>query len=92
VARFRTLNYVTGRVELVDKDELFGPGNPLEGRTFRIKAFTAGYTRDFKLFPHITTGLGSNVTLYSLPFVVHEQYGAHPVAVLVFLRFRLRGA
>ena len=26
VARFRKVNYVTGRVELVDKDELFGPG------------------------------------------------------------------
>lgn len=92
VARFRTLNYVTGRVELVDKDELFGPGNPLEGRTFRIAAFTAGYTRDFKFLPRILTGLGSNVTIYSLPFVVHQQYGAHPAAVLVFLRFRLRGA
>jgi hypothetical protein len=92
VARFRTVNYVTGRVELVDKDELFEAGNALEGRTFRIKAFTAGYTRDFKLFRHLTTGLGSNVTLYSLPFVVHQQYGGHPAAVLVFLRFRLRGA
>ncbi len=41
VARFAGKNYLSGRVELVDKDEL-----PLPG-TFRIGAYTAGYTRDF---------------------------------------------
>src|SRR5581483_9712025 len=43
-ARFWGKNYVTGRIELVDKDELFGEGNPLAGLTFRIAAFTVGYT------------------------------------------------
>ena len=92
VARFRGLNYVTGRVELVDKDELFGPGSPLEGQTFRIGAYTLGYTRDFNFLPRIATGLGSNFTTYSMPDPVRQYYGQHPVAVLVFLRFRLRGA
>jgi hypothetical protein len=92
VARFRSVNYVTGRVEVVDKDELFGPGNPLFGQTFRIGAYTAGYTRDFNLIPRIASGLGANITQYSMPGPVHEYYGSHPLAVLVFVRFRLRGA
>ncbi len=92
VVRFRGINYVTGRIELVDKDELFGPGSPLQGQTFRIGAYTVGYTRDFYFLRRIVTGLGSNFTTYSMPDPVHQYYGQHPVAVLVFLRFRLRGA
>jgi hypothetical protein len=90
VARFRDVHYVTGRVELVDKDELFDAGSPLAGRTFRIGAYTAGYTRDFHWIPRLATGLGSNVTFYSMPGAVHQSYGSHPVGVSVFLRLRLR--
>jgi hypothetical protein len=90
VARFRGVNYVTGRFELVDKDELFAAGNPLYGESFRVGAYTAGYTRDFDWVPKIATGLGANFTAYSMPGPVHQYYGQHPVAVLIFLRFRLR--
>ena len=90
VARFRGVNYVTGRFELVDKDELFAAGNPLYGESFRVGAYTAGYTRDFDWVPKIATGLGANFTTYSMPGPVHQYYGQHPVAVLIFLRFRLR--
>jgi hypothetical protein len=90
VARFRGRNYLTGRIELVDKNELFEEGNPLAGRTFRISSYTAGYTRDFYFVPRIATGLGANVTLYGMPPAVHDYYGQHPAAVLIFLRFRLR--
>jgi len=90
VARFRSVNYVTGRMELVDKDELFAVGNPLYGQSFRIAAYTAGYTRDFNWVPKIVTGLGANFTSYSMPGPVHQYYGRHPAAVLIFLRFRLR--
>jgi hypothetical protein len=81
--RFRPSNYLTGRIEEVDKDELVLPG------IYRIGAYTAGYTRDFYWIPHIAAGLGSNVTQYSMASQVHQVYGAHPVAVLVFLRLRV---
>jgi hypothetical protein len=90
VARFSGVNYVTGRFELVDKDELFAAGNPLYGESFRVGAYTAGYTRDFDWVRKIATGLGANFTAYSMPGPVHQYYGQHPVAVLIFLRFRLR--
>ena len=90
VARFFGKNYVTGRIELVDKNELFLPGSPLYGQSFRVGAYTGGYTRDFHLIPRIATGLGANVTFYSVPGELNAFYGKRPVAVLMFLRLRLR--
>lgn len=85
VARFAEKNYLTGRVELVDKDELL-PG----GQIFRIGAYTGGYTRDFYFLPGIATGLGANFTTYTMPAALHPLYGERPVAAWVFLRFKLR--
>jgi len=90
VAKLADKNYLTGRIELVDKDELFLPGSALYGDSFRIAAYTGGYTRDFYLIPRIATGLGANVTTYSMPDELHAYYGRRPVAVLFFLRLRLR--
>ena len=96
---FREKNFVTGRVELVDKDELFD-NNPAvkaslaqtAGSVFRIGAYTLGYTRDFKLIPRLETGLGGNFTVYTLPGAIKPFYGDHPAAFYVFARLRLRHA
>ena len=56
-------NFVTGRFELVDKNELLN----VPAGTYRIGAYTAGYTRDVDLFTHIQTGIGANFTAYSTP-------------------------
>ncbi len=85
VASFADKNYVTGRIELVDKDELLG-----NGQQFRIGAYTAGYTRDFYLLPHLAMGLGANFTTYSMPVGLRPYYGQRPLAVLIFLRFKIR--
>jgi hypothetical protein len=87
IARFAQKNYVEGRIELVDKDELLPTG-----QEFRIGAYTAGYIRDFYLIPHLATGLGANFTTYSMPAALHPYYGERPVAVFIFLRFKLRSA
>jgi len=87
VARFARKNYVTGRIELVDKDELLAAG-----QQFRIGAYTIGYTRDFYVVPRIATGLGANFTTYSMPAALDPYYGQRPVAVMLFLRFKLRDA
>jgi hypothetical protein len=85
VARFAAKNYLTGRLELVDKDELLGTG-----QQFRVGAYTLGYTRDFYLVPRIATGLGANFTTYTLPSALRGTYGQRPAAILIFLRFKLR--
>lgn len=91
-------NFITGRIELVDKDELFAGQPEIEefldtfyGSTFRIGGYTIGYTRDFDIFRHVETGIGANLNLYSLPGAIKPYYGNHPIGGNLFLRFRLKG-
>ncbi len=82
-------NFVTGRAEWVDKDELFGN----EGPAYRIGAYTAGFTHDLgTAFGLFETGIGANLTAYSVPAALRTAYGARPLAVNVYLRVRLRSA
>lgn len=83
-------NFITGRFELVDKDEL--NIDTLPGRTFRIGAYTVGYTRDIELLRHVETGVGANITAYSLPAAIKPYYGSHPAGGNIYVRFRLRSA
>ena len=99
VAPVRRGNFITGRVELVDKDELFSAQPELEeqlartsGSAFRIGAFTIGYTRDIALLRHFETGIGANFSAYSLPAAIKPYYGNHPLGGNVFLRIRLKSA
>jgi hypothetical protein len=93
----RRKNFVTARIELVDKDELFADQPALEasldqsaGSTFRVQAYTAGYTRDIAQFRDAETGLGMNVTAYAIPAAIQPYYGVHPWGVNVFLRVRIK--
>jgi hypothetical protein len=90
-------NFITGRFELVDKDDLFANQPDLEqrldtlyGSTFRIGGYTLGYTRDIDIFRNVETGIGANFTTYSLPDAIKPYYGSHPVGGNIFIRFRLR--
>ena len=91
-------NFVTGRIELVDKDELFDAQPDIKamlertaGVSFRIRAYTLGYTRDIGLFKHVETGIGANFSVYTLPAAIQPYYGAHPFGANMYIRFRLRG-
>ena len=79
-------NFLTGRWELVDKDELAVAG------IYRIGAYTGGYTRDFGSLKYLETGLGANLTAYTLPDSLKPSYGNRPWGVNVFLRLRLKKA
>jgi len=94
---FRRKNFFTTRIEYVDKDELFADDPEFEaqldrtaGSTFRIGAYTAGYTRDIGTFHMIETGIGMNATFYTLPDVIKPYYGDRPWGVNFLLRFRLK--
>ena len=60
------------------------------GGTFRVGAYTIGYTRDIDLFRYIETGIGANFSAYSLPAVIKPYYGDHPAGGAILIRFRLR--
>jgi hypothetical protein len=61
------------------------------GTTFRIAAYTLGYTRDVNMVSWLDTGLGANCSFYGVPTVIQPYYSAHPVGVFFFLRARLKG-
>ena len=77
-------NFFTGRIEVVDKDELSVPG------IYRVQAYTGGYTRDFEIFKDVETGLGANICAYAIPPALHAVYGQHPYGITVYLRLRLK--
>lgn len=78
-------NFITGRWELVDKDELLAGGN-----VYPVAAYTAGYTRDIATIDHIESGIGANASFYTLPDAIRPFYGEHPWGINIYLRLRLR--
>jgi hypothetical protein len=78
VFKFAGANYLTGRGEIVDKDEL------VEGEVVRVKALTLGYSRDVRPY----AAVGTNVTVYSIPSRIKPEYGNNPRAVYLFVRLR----
>ena len=90
-------NFITGRAELVDKDELFSTEPEVEerlavsaGSSFRVGSYTIGYTRDIPIINRLETGIGFNFTAYSLPAAIKPFYGDHPVGGNVFIRVRVK--
>lgn len=76
-------DFLTGRFEVADKDDLLP-------EAFRVKAFTGGYTRDLATKSNLETGIGANVTGYVIPNVIQPAYGAHPWGVSIYFRVRLK--
>ena len=74
--------YLTARGEIVDKDELFPDA------VYRVKALTAGYTRDLVTMHDVTGALGANATIYSVPGAIRPAYGSSPHSFEVFVRLR----
>ena len=91
---FLDRNSVWGRAENVDRtsDLLLGgasePPNAPERFLGRVQAYTAGYDREFSWVRHVSTALGGQITFYGKPELLNPIYGAHPVGVLLFVRFR----
>ena len=93
VLRFAGTNYISGRAEVVDKDELFAGQNvpvAIGSGVFRIKALTIGYSRDVIKTGFLAGAIGANVTGYSIPMAIKPYYG-NPHSFYVFLRVRSHG-
>jgi Cu/Ag efflux protein CusF len=91
VLQFAGSNYVTGRAEIVDKDELFaGQDVPagIEHDVFRVKALTLGYSRDVLATRALSGAIGANVTRYSVPNAIRPFYGSSPHSIYLFVRLR----
>ena len=94
VLQFAGRNYATGRVEVVDKDELFAEQivpPAITNGVFRIKALTVGYSRDVIKTGFFDGAAGANVTGYSIPAAIKPYYGSKSHSFYVFLRVRGHG-
>jgi hypothetical protein len=90
-------NYLTGRFEWSQRDELFADRPALEStlpRWFDISAYTAGYTREVGNWHDAKFGIGANATVYGMDTSVRNVltgiYGDHPWGASAYLRVRLK--
>lgn len=81
---------VFGRLENVDKNELFEVGDPLFGKSFKINKASLGYVYDFPSSSHYTVGLGGVVSGYSIPSELRDTYGSHPNSLMLFARLKIK--
>jgi hypothetical protein len=98
VVPFKEKNFISGRYERSQRDELFANDPALAqklfaetgSRWFDISSYIVGYTRDLGIFWNVETGLGANVMFYGIPDAIKPYYGDHPLGVNVYLRLRLK--
>ena len=81
-----------GRLEAVDKDELFAatPRSPLAGRAYSVTKASFGYFISLPMAKHLALDLGGLVSRYDLPRALAPVYG-DPTSVMLFSRVRIRG-
>jgi hypothetical protein len=91
---FRERNAVWTRVENLDRtNELLLGGKAelpgfVESFLARVQAYTVGYDREVHVVPRLAIAPGVQFTFYGVPDSLQPIYGARPVGVAVFLRFR----
>lgn len=98
VVPVRRKNFVTGRFEWTQRDELFEYDHDLAhdveeraGKSaFNVSSLTVGYTRDVELVRNVQSGIGVNVSAYAIDSALKPFYGNRPWGVNVFVRFRLK--
>ena len=91
-------NFLTGRYEWSQRDELFANDPELAEKLaletgkpyFDINSYIVGYTRDLITYHGAETGIGANFSFYGIPDVIKPYYGDHPMGVNVYLRVRLK--
>ena len=91
---FLEQNYLSTRLELVDKDELLRAndrallGISQAHPSFRIGAYTFGGARDVWHTDKVSLAVGSDLTFYAKPAILAPLYGQRPVSWRLFFRIR----
>jgi len=93
---FRTRNYVWTRIENAGRSNelLLPPGSTLppnftESPIGHVAAYSFGYDRDYRIFPHLLAAPGAQFTTYTTPSALISTYGPHPFGAVAFLRLRI---
>ena len=91
-------NFLTGRMEWSQRDELFAGGHESEEhsehdegpRAFAVTALTAGYSRDVMTDGYLQVGVGANISGYWIEDALKPYYGDCPWGATFFMRIRFR--
>lgn len=86
---FNLMHTFFGRLDRVQKDELFEAPSPFVGEIFTVNKLSVGYLHEFSNWCHAKPGVGVLVSTYALPSDVQETYGRHPFSYMLFGRIDL---
>jgi hypothetical protein len=75
-----------GRVEHVDKDELFAHEQPLSGAAFAINKLSLGYQFDFAQLGPLRLAVGAMASRHWIPDALVASYGPGPSSYTLFIR------
>jgi hypothetical protein len=78
------------RIEQVEKDELFPPGDPRAGTVYDVEKLSGGYAYDVWPRGPVAFALGGLASISRLPDELDPVYGKNPISGMVFLRAVLR--
>lgn len=79
-----------GRIENVDKDELFDTGTALDTTIYNVSKFSLGYVYDMPLATHLALGFGGVGSLYKFPETLDPVYSKDPASMTLFTRLLIR--
>ena len=91
---WRDRNFVYGRLELVDKNQLLRAADLLrlginsDHPSFRVGAYTLGGAREIWNTDCASLAIGTDLTFYSKPSILDTVYGTHPISWKAFFRVR----
>ena len=86
--RVERTHTIFGRVERVDKDELFDSG-PLQGASFAVNEISLGYLYDFARWKRSQWGVGAVGTASPMPAALKPTYGSAPTSFMIFARVKI---
>jgi hypothetical protein len=78
-----------GRIERVEKDELFQEDEPLHHEVFVVKKASLGYVYDFARANHVKYRVGAVISKHFIPGALESVYGNAPWSYMSFARIKL---
>jgi hypothetical protein len=78
------------RIEQVDKDELFPPGDPRAGTVYEVEKLSGGLAIDVWPRGPVAFAIGGLASLSRLPDELDVVYGKNPISGMAFVRAVLR--
>lgn len=86
----RDTHTIFGRIENVEKDELFEESDPRTENSYRITKLALGYIYDFPVLGSVQFGIGGEGAVHFIPNALEGTYGDTPTSVMIFVRAKLK--